>query len=169
VLKRIAGDDIEIVLPTTEAPVNVDVEAERVERVLINVASYSRARMPLGGQLTIELATVVVGREFVAKYPSVRPGDHVLITINETRGAVRSDVAEPRSEPAESNIVGSVSDRPGVDLGVLQQLIRDCGGHLWMRAEPTGDMVLKIRLPQRALDGPADAGKGRSMARWFRH
>jgi signal transduction histidine kinase len=167
VLKRIAGDGIELVLPKTSSPVNVDVEVERVERILVNVAGYSRARMPLGGRLTIELATVVISREFVAKYPNVRPGDHVLITVTEMRGGSRSDVPiGSRSEAAESNTMRSESDRPGVDLGVLQGLIRDCGGHLWMRADPTGDLVLKMRLPQRVLDGP---GHGRSIGRWFRH
>lgn len=178
VLKRIAGDDIELVLPKTSSPVNVDVEAERVERVLVNVASYGRERMPFGGRLTIELATVVVGREFVTKYPNVRPGDHVLITVNETSGGLRSAFPiGPRTEPAAANIMRSVSDnRPGVDLGVLQGLIRDCGGHLWMTAEPTGDMVLKMHLPQRLPDGPDKplterprSNRVRSMARWLRH
>ena len=91
VLKRVAGDDIELVMPKTSSPVNVDVEAERVERVLVNVASYGRERMPFGGRLLIELATVVVGSKFVAKYPNVRPGDHALITVTEVRGGFRSD------------------------------------------------------------------------------
>ena len=177
VLKRIAGDDIELVLPKTSSPVNVDVEAERVERVLVNVASYGRERMPFGGRLTIDLATAVAGREFVAKYPNVRPGDHVLITVTEMRGGLRPDIPNgPRTEPAGANTTRSVSDRPGVDLGVLQGLIRDCGGHLWMSAEPTGNMVLKMRLPQGILDGRADpstggprSDRGRSLGRWFRH
>jgi ribosomal protein L13 len=165
VLKRIAGDDIELVLPKTLSAVHVDVEPERVERILVNVAGYSRTRMPAGGRLTIELATVVIGREFAAKYPNVRPGDHVLITVTEMRGRSRSDVPIGSGiETAKSNTMRSESDRPGVDLGVLQGLIRDCGGHLWMRADPTGDTVLKMRLPQRVLDGPAP-GRGR----WFRH
>ena len=87
VIKRVAGDDIELDLPKTSPSVNVDVEVERVERVLVNVASYARERMPFGGRLKIELATVVVDRKFVAKYPNVRPGDHVLITVTEVRGA----------------------------------------------------------------------------------
>jgi hypothetical protein len=41
---------------------------------------------------------------------------------------------------------------PGVDLAPLQALVNDCGGHLWVTAEPGGDMVLKIRLPRRELD-----------------
>jgi signal transduction histidine kinase len=177
VLKRIAGENIELVLPKASSPANVDVEAERVERVLVNVASYSRARMPRGGRLTIELATVVIGREFVAKHPNVRPGDHVLITVNEVSGAPHAGAPiASRSETDEPNTVRSESDRPGVDLGVLQGLIHDCGGHLWMRAEPTGDMVLKMRLPQRASEDRTEPPEraprsdlGRSVARWFRH
>ena len=72
VLGRVAGDEVEFVLPKTSPHVTVDVAAERLERVLINVASYARQRMPLGGQLKIDLASVVVDPQFVAKYPSVR-------------------------------------------------------------------------------------------------
>jgi len=63
-----------------------------------------------------------------------------------------------------------------VDLGILQRLIGDCGGHLWIKAEPTGDMVLKMHLPQPMLDrqgepptGTARPDRTRSMARWFGH
>ena len=133
--------------------------------------------MPFGGRLLIDLATVVVGSTFVAKYPNVRPGDHVLITVTEERDGLRSDFPiRPRKAPAGANTMRSASDRPGVDLGVLQGLIRDCGGHLWIKAEPTGDMVLKMHLPQPVLNGPAKlptggprSDRGRSMARWFRH
>src|SRR5262249_6639033 len=79
VLKQVAGDDIELVLPRTSRPVNVDVPVERVERVLVNVASYARQCMPFGGRLKIELARVVVDSRFLAKYPNVRPGSHALI------------------------------------------------------------------------------------------
>jgi hypothetical protein len=177
VLKRVAGDGIELVMPKTSSPINVAVEAERVERVLVNVASFGRERMPFGGRLLIELATVVVGSKFVAKYPNVRTGDHVLITVTEVRGGFRSDLpAGSPKEPAGTHTRRSVSDRPGVDLGVLQGLIRDCGGHLWIKAEPTGEMVLKMRLPQPVLDDPSQPhmggrqpDRGRSIARWFRH
>ena len=166
VLKRVAGDDIELVLPKTSSPVNVDVEAERVERVLVNVASYGRERMPFGGRLLIELATVVVGSTFVAKYPNVRPGDHALITVTEVSGGLRSEFPiGARKAPAGANAIGSVSDRPGVDLGVLQGLIGDCGGHLWIKAEPTGDMVLKMHLPQPVPGGAAEALHGGTSIR----
>jgi hypothetical protein len=59
----------------------------------------------------------------------------------------------------------SRANRPGVDLGTLQSLVSGCGGHLWMMAQPKGDMVLKIRLPRRVLrpEPPVTA-----RARWIK-
>ena len=42
-------------------------------------------------------------------------------------------------------------------MGVLLELIGKSGGHLWMAAEPSGNMVLKIHLPQSVSDGLTDA------------
>ncbi|HEY7501590.1 MAG TPA: PAS domain-containing protein, partial [Vicinamibacterales bacterium] len=181
VLKRVAGDDIELVLPKTAPPLNVDVETERVERVLVNVASYARQRMPAGGRLNIELASVVVDRRFLARYPNVRPGAHVLITVTEMTGGLRAQAPVAAADGSTTaSTSAATSDKPGVDLGVLLGLIGDCGGHLWMTAEPPGNMVLKIHLPRRAADDPIDpidprtppsdrSPRGRSMIEWFRH
>jgi hypothetical protein len=124
--------------------------------------------MPLGGRLKIDIDSVVVDREFVAKYPHVRPGEHVLLIVNEERRVVHPKVANVSvtGSPAASSFSG---DSPGVDLGTLQALVSECGGHLWMRAEPPGDMELKIHLPRRVLDrleAPSTIPSGRS--RWIR-
>jgi signal transduction histidine kinase len=164
VLKRVAGNDIDLVLPKASSSLNLDVEAERVERMLVNVAAYGRARMPLGGRLMFQVAPTQVDRTFAAKYPNVRPGAHVLLTVNETRGAVRPDlVAAGRSQRAEAG--ASESNSPGVDLTTLQGLVSGCGGHLWMMAEPQGDMVLRIHLPRRALDRPDPRARLKPRAR----
>ena len=165
VLKRVAGGDIDLVLPQGAASFNLDVEAERVERMLVSVAAYGRERMPAGGKLMFQVAPIVVGRKFAAKYPNVRPGAHVLLTINETRGAARPDfVLAARTSGVD--VMLSKANRPGVDLGTLQSLVAGCGGHLWMMAQPQGDMVLKIRLPRRVLDRPEPPVTTR--ARWIK-
>jgi hypothetical protein len=118
----------------------------------------------------IEVASVVVERNFVAKYPNVRPGAHVLLTVNEVRGAVRPDFsAAVRNQASGANATASASDNPGVDLGALQALVSDCGGHLWMMVEPPGDMVLKIHLPRRVLDRPDARAPAKQPGRagWF--
>jgi hypothetical protein len=171
VLKQVAGDDIELVLPKKVSALNVDVEGERVERVLVNVAAYGRARMPSGGRLIVELARVTVDRNFVTKYPNVRQGAHALITVTEVKAPARAGWPNDIRRPVEGTANKATSERPGVDLGALQALIGDCGGHLWMKAEPGGDMELKIHLPLRPdtsrSAGVARTGRGRAMGRWF--
>jgi nitrogen-specific signal transduction histidine kinase len=147
VMKRVARGNIELMLPPGPAPLTLDVEAEQLERILINVAAYGRQRMPRGGRLMIEVGSVVVDRSFVATYPNVRPGAHVLLTVTEVRDAALADALGDRLQ----------TETPGVDLAPLQALVNDCGGHLWVTVEP-GGMVLKIRLPRRELDS-ADAAE----------
>src|SRR5205814_865659 len=103
--------------------------------VLVNVAAYGRARMPAGGRLIVELARVTVDRDFVTRYPNVRQGAHALITVTEVRAAARADWPIGIREAVEAATSQATSERPGVELGALQALIRDCGGHLWMKAE----------------------------------
>lgn len=153
VLKHVAGDEVDLELSKISSPLNVDMRADRVERLLVNLASYGRERMPLGGRLRIELGTIVVDQQFIAHHPDVRRGSHALITVT----AVRREM--PTAGPLQLHTVttdaipnGVASQKPGVDLGPLQELLRECGGHLWMTAEPPGNMVAKIRLPLRVWD-----------------
>jgi signal transduction histidine kinase len=167
VLKGVAGDPIELVLPKASGSFDVDVEAERLERVFVNVASYARERMPHGGQVKVDLATTVVGRRFVARYPNIRPGPHVLITVTELPGA-----GEPHGGTERR---ARSSYKPGVDLGALGDLIGTCGGHLWMEAQPAGNMMVKIHLPKPTTPGATDprgpgarADRRGRLARWLR-
>ena len=167
VLKRVVGNDVAVVLAKSSASLDVDVEAERLERVLVNVASYARERMPRGGQMRIDVAATALGRRFVSRYPHVRPGHHVLITVTELpRPSEPRGLALSEERPVE---------RSGVDLGALVELVGSCGGHLWLEAQPAGNMVVKIYLPRRAaadLGDPetpaARASRTGRLSRWFR-
>ena len=177
ILKRVLGDEIRLMLPRTTDRLDIDVDAERVERILVNVANWARERMPQGGRVKIQLATTVLDQKFVASHPKVRPGTHAVITITETQGAVWP--ALPVRLPSARTPAAAVlapAHKPGMDLGPLLAIIGDAGGHLWMSAEPAGNVTLQIHLPKRTqADGmpPAmrqsSANRGRQLARWFRH
>ena len=136
--------------------------------MLVNVASYARERMPRGGRLKIELAKAVVDRRFIANNPNVRPGSHVLVTVTEMASTARPDSSLGLALGQAGDATGAASDKPGVDFGPLLGLIGECGGHLWVTAEPPGNMVLKIDLPTRAASErncarTGDAGRPRPI------
>ena len=177
VLKHVAGDDVEVRLPDASFPLTVDVDTERVERLLVSLAAYGRERMQSGGRLTIEVGTIIVDRQFTAKYPNVRPGPHALITVTENKRTVRANgLMQLLGGSTAHASRGTVLQKSGVDLGTVQGLVGECGGHLWMRVQPLGDIVAKIRLPlltsyekthSHALVARGD--RGRTKARWFQH
>jgi hypothetical protein len=179
VLKRVAGDAVEVQLPAASAPLKVDAGAERVQRLLVNLAAFGRGRMPLGGRLKIELGTIVVDRHFAAKHPNVRLGPHALVTVTESRRTTPSDGLLPLHERGAGNgAPGSAALQTKVDLGTLQELVGECGGHLWMTVQPLGEMVVKIRLPlltsygqppRRTLASRTADGRARTLARLFQH
>jgi hypothetical protein len=159
VLKRVAGEDVELEIPKTTSSLKVDVKPKRLERLLVNLAGYCRERLPNGGCLKIELGTIVVDGQFIAKHPNVRLGPHALITVKETRREMHP--GGPLGLRTESAVPAAVEPavKSGVDLGALQALISDCHGHLWMTVEPAGDMIAKIHLP---LHASSDAGRAQS-------
>jgi PAS domain-containing protein len=146
ILQELAGDDVQVVLPERPArevpPFNVDVTAQRVERLLINLARYSRGRIASGGRMVFEIAATTVDGEFVAKYPNVRHGAHVLLTV--TQDGAHASTAGGNGSGA------SVAATSGGDLSTLHGLVRHCGGHLWMDTDNTGETKIKIHLPLRA-------------------
>ena len=178
VLKRVLGDDISLALPKASHSLDVDVDAERVERILVNVANYARERMPQGGRVNIRLSTTVVDQRFLASHPGTRPGAHVLITITELQKDSRRVVPIHglRARDPEVVVTRPSADKPGMDLGPLVALIGEVGGHLWMSAEPAGNMTLQIHLPKRWEDEATEpavsvsrASRGRQLVRWLRH
>jgi PAS domain S-box-containing protein len=155
VLERLVGERISLVLPKSTGLFPVDVDAERLERVLTNVAGYARERMPMGGQIQIDLSTIAIGRRFAAGHSNVRAGDHVLITVTE----LPSTSALPLDALRKAR-----PDAAGMELGVLVDLISSCGGHLWLEAQPAGNLVVKIHLPKLAIK---EDRRGR-LSQWLR-
>jgi hypothetical protein len=143
VLRRVAGQDVEFRLPEDIPAVRLGLSSERVDRLLVNLASYGRERMPEGGRVTIDFATVDVDRESAARHTNLRPGAYALITMTKSRPRDReqmqnSTVQRPRGRSGRT---------PGVELGTLQAQVGECGGHLWMTIDPQGDIVSKLYLP----------------------
>ena len=93
----------------------------------------------------------------------------------ESRRATRTDGPLTLHDNEAGLNSRSVAVQTGVDLGTLQELVAECGGHLWMTVEPVGDMVVKIRLPLVTSYGEpprrrlVPSGRVRTLGHWFQH
>ena len=93
------------------------------------------------GRVNIRLATVTLDHEFVVSHPKVRPGAHVLITIEEMRGRSAAAADSPADRPVTAPRRHAERRQTAREsIGPLVALIGEVGGHLWMSAEPAGNI-----------------------------
>ena len=89
-LRRLIGEDIELVtlLPAAVAAVRAD--PGQLEQVLMNLTVNARDAMPRGGKLTIEVALVQPDDAFRKDHPDLPEGPQVVVTVHEGefRGAL---------------------------------------------------------------------------------
>ena len=77
-LRRVLGEDVELVTALQPALWMVRCDPGQVEQVILNLAINARDAMPSGGKLTIETTNLQVDESMVALYPCSCVLDHML-------------------------------------------------------------------------------------------
>ncbi|MCX8119176.1 MAG: PAS domain S-box protein, partial [Desulfobacterota bacterium] len=83
-LRRVLGEDIELVTFLGEGIGRVKADPGQMEQVIINLAVNARDAMPRGGKLTIETANAELDEEYARRHIGVQPGSYVLLSISDT-------------------------------------------------------------------------------------
>src|SRR6202008_3353629 len=82
-LRRLIGEDIELVT-TTEAPLgSVRADVSQVDQVIVNLAVNARDAMPRGGRLTISLRNVELDEAFAREHAGARTGPHLFLPVGD--------------------------------------------------------------------------------------
>ena len=103
-------------------------DAPRIQRVVENVVEFALESMPLGGRLKVE---------------SQRVQAFVVVEISHDGARQAGDLLEQLFVPFTTGPVGGAS----VGLGVAQQIVREHGGEIRVRAEGEWGTVFSFTLP----------------------
>ena len=152
-LRRLIGEDVELV--ATPAPDLGSVKADhaQLEQVLMNLALNARDAMPDGGRLTIETANAFIGPDHPRRYPYVPPGPYVMLAVSDTGHgmdeAVRSRAFEPFFTTKE------VGKGTGLGLSTVYGIVKQSQGFIWIDTAVGAGTRVEIYLPR--VDAAEDA------------
>jgi len=154
VLRRLVGEDVEIVLDLARPLANTLIDPAHVEQVLVNLVANARDAMPKGGRITIQTANVVLDAEYERLHNGVPPGRYVLVSVADTGEGI-----PPAAKPHifEPFFTTKALDRgTGLGLATVYGIVKANSGHIWVYSELGFGSTFKVYLPMADATLPSD-------------
>ncbi|MBV8904336.1 MAG: response regulator, partial [Acidobacteriia bacterium] len=144
-LRRLVGEDIEMVTIPAASQDLAEVDPGRLEQVIMNLAVNARDAMPDGGKLTIETGTVHLGDDFSATQLGVRPGSYTTISVTDTGMGMDAETKSHIFEPFFTT--KGPGHGTGLGLASAYGIIRQSGGAIAVLSELGEGTTMRIYLP----------------------
>jgi PAS domain S-box-containing protein len=136
ILKRVIGEDIELVTVLDPELHSVNCDEGQVEQVLLNLAVNSRDAMSRGGRLTIQTANAAANDA---------GADQVMVSVSDTGcgmdAATQLRVFEPFFTTKESG------RGTGLGLAIVSGIVKQHGGKIELESKPGEGTTFKMYLP----------------------
>ena len=154
-LRRLIGEDIELVtIPA--APFDlVEADPGRLEQVIMNLVVNARDAMPKGGKLTIETGSVQLSESFSAKQLGVQQGPYVVLSITDTGVGMNEETQSHLFEPFFTT--KNPGRGTGLGLATAYGIIRQSGGAIRIESQLGRGTTARIYLPPTQTKAPAGA------------
>ena len=122
-------------------------------QVLMNLVINACDAMFDGGKLTIATDNIILDETHTCKYPGAKPGDYVMLSMNDT-GCGMSD--EVKTHLFEAFFTTKPpGEGTGLGLATCRTIVEQCAGHIEVASELDQGTTFKIYFPR--AEQPLDA------------
>ncbi|MBI2060999.1 MAG: response regulator [Nitrospirae bacterium] len=147
-IRRLIGEDIEVVAELAEDAGWIRVDAAQMEQVLVNLAVNARDAMPRGGKLIIGVRTLDLDEDYASRHLDVLPGRYIELRVEDNGQGIAPEVLPHIFEPFFTT--KEPGKGTGLGLSMVYGAVRQWGGHVEVRTSPGGGAAFLIYMPQAA-------------------
>lgn len=145
-LKRLMGEDIEVVVEGAPDLWPIQVDKGQIDQVLMNLAVNARDAMPDGGKLTISTANFVLHPWTPVSNPLFTPGDYVQLTVRDTGCGMDQEVRSHLFEPFFTT--KEEGKGTGLGLATVYGIVKQSCGVIFVDSAPGEGTTFDLYFPR---------------------
>jgi PAS domain S-box-containing protein len=154
-LRRLIGEDIELVVQLAPDLKPVRADLSQLEQVIVNLVVNARDAMPRGGRLTIRTENVVIGPRTSPSVQGSAAGDYAALVVEDTGEGIDPAILGRIFEPFFTT--KPLGRGTGLGLATVYGVVKQSHGDIQVQSTPGRGATFTVLLPAvMALTGSLD-------------